>query len=241
MRCLAGDDMSGAGQLYLLTMKNIIERLKQFVTQYRYLIIATLLAMMVLEYCHIQQMKQLNPYAPAEQPCMPEPQTLSDVAVDPAAEPQSTDGSWLLWLPMAALAVLTVLLARARRRGQDPLQDFLDRFRKVSVRGRLWQDLQGRVVFTLTVSNRKQGASVQFEVPTVEFMALRSRRKFRVPAPDFPITLSGGTSHTVNVSLQRLMAAHPELLSYSVIRMTVAADNGRTYKTRPVVVRWQKR
>lgn len=233
--------MSGAGQLYLLTMKNIIERLKQFVTQYRYLIIATLLGMVVLQQCHVWQMRRLSHGGAAEPQGTTEAPMLHDSVVEHADEPRDTTGTWVLWVPMAALAVLTVLLARARRRGQDPLQDFLDRFRKVSVRGRLWQDLQGRVVFTLTVSNRKQGASVQFEVPTVEFMALRSRRKFRVPAPDFPITLSGGTSHTVNVSLQRLMAAHPELLSYSVIRMTVAADNGRTYKTRPVVVRWQKR
>lgn len=222
-------------------MKDMIERIKRFVTQYRYFIIATLLGMVVLQQCHVWQMRRLSHGGAAEPQSTTEAPMLHDSVVDPAAEPQSTDGSWLLWLPVVLMAVLTVLLARARRRGQDPLQDFLDRFRKVSLRGRLWQDLQGRVVFTLTVSNRKQGASVQFEVPTVEFMALRSRRKFRVPAPDFPITLSGGTSHTVNVSLQRLMAAHPELLSYSVIRMTVAADNGRTYKTRPVVVRWQKR
>ncbi len=222
-------------------MKDMIERIKRFVTQYRYFIIATLLGMVVLQQCHVWQMRRLSHGGAAEPQSTTEAPMLHDSVVDPAAEPQSTDGSWLLWLPVVLMAVLTVLLARARRRGQDPLQDFMDRFRKVSVRGRLWQDLQGRVVFTLTVSNRKQGASVQFEVPTVEFMALRSRRKFRVPAPDFPITLSGGTSHTVNVSLQRLMAAHPELLSYSVIRMTVAADNGRTYKTRPVVVRWQKR
>ena len=222
------------GALYHLTMKDMIERIKRFVTQYRYFIIATLLGMVVLQQCHVWQMRRLSHGGAAEPQSTTEAPMLHDSVVEHADEPRDTTGTWVLWVPMAVLAVLTVLLARARRRGQDPLQDFLDRFRKVSVRGRLWQDLQGRVVFTLTVSNRKQGASVQF-------MALRSRRKFRVPAPDFPITLSGGTSHTVNVSLQRLMAVHPELLSYSVIRMTVAADNGRTYKTRPVVVRWQKR
>lgn len=101
----------------------------------------------------------------------------------------------------------------------------------VSVTGKMWQDLQGRVVYTLTVKNstRKQ---VEVSDAMVEFMDTKKRRKFRMPVKDLPMTLQKGTSHSMTVSLMNLFMNNPDLRAMKALRVLVKVD-GKEKHTLP--------
>lgn len=101
----------------------------------------------------------------------------------------------------------------------------------VSVTGKMWQDLQGRVVYTLTVKNstRKQ---VEISDAMVEFMDTKKRRKFRMPVKDLPMTLQKGTSHSMTVSLMNLFMNNPDLRAMKALRVLVKVD-GKEKHTLP--------
>lgn len=108
----------------------------------------------------------------------------------------------------------------------------------VNVSGKVWQDLNGRIIYTLHVKNASR-KSVTVTNPIIEFGKSNDKRKFRMPVADFPLTLQPSTKHAVNVSLQKLIEQNQSLMEYRTIRVSVDCNN-RTYRTFPLVVRWSK-
>ena len=128
------------------------------------------------------------------------------------------------------VAVTAVLVMIFRKKSIYPFS--------VRVSGKLWQDLNGRVIYTLTISNKSNG-SAEVDNATIEFINMKERRKFRMPVADFPLTLTKGTKHSVNISLQRLLEQHQELLEYKLIRVAVESDK-KVKKTFPLGIKWKK-
>ncbi len=106
------------------------------------------------------------------------------------------------------------------------------------VKGRVWQDLQGRVVFSVDIRNNMR-VSVVVADAMIEFMDTKGTRKFKVPVADFPLTMAKGTRHTVNISLQKVMEKDASLMNFRAIRASLTA-NGRQTHTMPVGVKWKK-
>ena len=108
----------------------------------------------------------------------------------------------------------------------------------VSIKGKIWQDLSGKVVFTLNIANRTR-KSQNIDNAMISFIGKNSRR-FRIPVNDLPLEMQPRTKHSVNVSLQRLFEQNQDLLGYKTIRAEVTA-NGKTIKSFPIFVKWQSR
>ncbi len=104
--------------------------------------------------------------------------------------------------------------------------------------GKIWQDLRGKVIYTLTIKNRGKEA-VSLNNAIIEFINVREKRTFKMPVPDFPLTLTKGTKHSANISLQRLMEQHQELTNYKMIRVGVEC-NGVVRHTMPLAVKWKR-
>lgn len=103
--------------------------------------------------------------------------------------------------------------------------------------GQLWQELSGRIVYTLRVKNRSRKAVTVSDVVIV-FRNFTEKRKFKVPVADFPLMLSKGTSHTVNISLQKLFEQHPELTKYKMVTAYFQCD-GKRRGAMPLIVKWK--
>ncbi|MDO4462678.1 MAG: hypothetical protein Q4C30_09370 [Bacteroidia bacterium] len=101
----------------------------------------------------------------------------------------------------------------------------------VAVTGKMWQDLQGRVVYTLTVNNKSR-KQVEISDAMVEFMDVKKKRKFRMPVKDLPLTLQKGTSHSMTVSLMNLFMNNPDLRAMKALRVLVKVD-GKEKHTLP--------
>ncbi|MCF0190276.1 MAG: hypothetical protein HUJ96_03325 [Marinilabiliaceae bacterium] len=101
----------------------------------------------------------------------------------------------------------------------------------VNVSGKMWQDLQGRIVFTLNVRNNKK-SPVEVSEAMVEFIGKSGKRRFRMPVNDFPMTLQSRTSHSVTVSLQRLFDLNSDLRNMMALNVAVKC-NGKTKSTLP--------
>ncbi len=143
-----------------------------------------------------------------------------------ASEIQNTSSSsmgwgWIITLCILIGAVLYVLY----RMGKLKLPF------GVSVTGKMWQDLQGRVVYTLTVVNKSR-KQVEVSDAMVEFLDMKNKRKFRMPVKDLPMTLQKGTSHSMTVSLMNLFMNNPDLRAMKALRVMVKVD-GKEKHTLP--------
>lgn len=143
-----------------------------------------------------------------------------------ASEIQNTSSSsmgwgWIITLCILVGAVLYVLY----RMGKLKLPF------GVSVTGKMWQDLQGRVVYTLTVVNKSR-KQVEVSDAMVEFLDMKNKRKFRMPVKDLPMTLQKGTSHSMTVSLMNLFMNNPDLRAMKALRVMVKVD-GKEKHTLP--------
>ncbi|MCR5696822.1 MAG: hypothetical protein K6G73_07600 [Marinilabiliaceae bacterium] len=107
----------------------------------------------------------------------------------------------------------------------------------VSIKGKLWQDLTGKIVFTLSIANRTR-KSQNVSNATICFIG-KNNRRFRMPVADFPLDMQPHTKHVVNVSLQRLLEQNQDLLDYKALRAEVEC-NGKICKTFPLVVKWKR-
>ncbi len=107
----------------------------------------------------------------------------------------------------------------------------------VSVKGKLWQDLSGKIVFTLSIANRTRKPQ-NIDNAMICFIGKNSRR-FRMPVTDFPLEMQPHTKHVVNVSLQRLFEQNQDLLDFKALRAEVEC-NSKVRKTFPFVLKWKR-
>lgn len=221
-------------------------KLKNFLERYRWAITMALAVLVIMQHCTISTLQKELRFVrdkyevPATVKTTPTDNSATNAAPQEAVRtaPPATaeeaprgglrDNNYWAIVALVLLVGLTVFVLY--RKGKLPFG--------VHVSGKLWQDLNGRVVYTLSVRNRTR-KDVTVEKAQIEFIRFRAKRKFTMPVPDFPITLSAGTSHSVNISLQRLLESDQTLLDFKVIRVSVEC-NARRRRTAPIGVKWKR-
>lgn len=232
-------------------MKQILSKIAFFLQRYRTAITAALFVCVVVQQCTISKLTQELTFVKQkyEQPILPqanesaaqqptdtvsvqmaEKESLTTVVSTSETTDATTDKptNWLnIIFSVLLLAAAYWLLAR--RLGLFPYLHH--------AKGRIWQDLNGRVVYTLTVKNKAR-TELAISDAMIEFLGFRGSRRFKVPTQDLPLTLASGTSHAIHVPLQKLLERDQQLLSYKAIRASVTA-NGKVLKAMPLGVRWK--
>lgn len=222
----------------------ILQKITAFFDRYRTVIMAVLALCCIMQQCTIGTLRNELKYyknkyeAPANNTPLSE-QMNSDQGPNQTA-PVLSDGSKGGSKGMSAATLMFILGGFVVLAGAGI---FLLRYKSIypftlSASGKIWQDPYGRVVYTLTVRNKGR-KPVNVANAMIEFAKIKDRRKFRMPVADFPMTLTEGTKHSVNIPLQKLLEQHQELLDYKMIRVSVDG-NGTVRKTFPLAIRWKR-
>lgn len=216
----------------------LLERVSAFLNKYRWAITMALFVCCIMQQCTISTLRSEMAFLKHKYEEPANNELLSDkdesvvaedqFMVDEVDSSESSHSPAILWIIVVLLIAIALFL--------------LWRFSifpfSVWVGGKLWQDLTGKIVYTLKITNRgREMASVGNAI--IEFINFKETRKFKMPVSDFPLSLTKGTQHSVNISLQRLLEQHQELLDYKMIRVSVEC-NGKIRKTIPLGVRWKK-
>ena len=229
---------------------NFLYKFKNFLERYRWAITMALVVLVVMQHCTITTLQKELKFVRdkyevpvASKPATATAPTVSDATTyespaTSAKQQQNTDNEQgkggradnMYWAIILGAALLTSLVIILYKKGKLPFG--------IHVSGKLWQDLNGRIIYTLSVRNKSR-KDVLVDKAIIEFVKFRSTRKFAMPIPDLPITLSGGTSHSANISLQRLLEKDQQLLDYKVIRVSVEC-NERRRRTAPIGVKWKR-
>lgn len=221
-----------------------LQKITAFLNKYRWAITLGLFVCCVMQQCTINTLRDeihflKDKYELTANTATPHSSPASDEVVQHDSDGFSTSSDFeerakakkMVWIYVAALSLCLVLvwIICAKLFSLWPFN--------ASVKGKLWQDLNGRVVYTLTVKNRgRKDISVGNAI--IEFISFKEKRKFKAPVTDFPITLSKGTAHAVNIPIQKLIEQHRELMDFKAIRMSVEC-NGKQKFTLPVGVKWK--
>lgn len=227
-------------------MKSIFKKISDFVQRYIYYICVALLICNIMQQGTISRLQQTVVQLQQQAGMVADSAAVSSVAGvqdqpvadgreaytgDPALEGKSNGWLWAVAILIGVLMGVAYVLYRMGK--------FAIPF-TVSVVGKLWQDLQMRPVYTLTLRNNSRKA-VEFNNAMIVFVTKsRQQRKFRMPIKDLPMTLQPGTSHSFTVSIQRLMEQNPDLMGTVVISVQVEAG-GKVKKTFPQGVKFGQR
>lgn len=219
----------------------ILQKITAFFDKYRTVIMAVLALCCIMQQCTIGSLRSELKYYKNKYETPANNTPLTDEQTQTPTTPVVTDDSSKGGSKgMSATALLCIVGGVVAICG---LGIFLLRYKSIypftlSASGKIWQDPYGRVVYTLTVKNRGR-KSISVTNPMIEFAKIKDKRKFRMPVTDFPMTLTEGTKHAVNIPLQKLLEQHQDLLDYKIIRVSVEG-NGKTRKTLPLAVKWKK-
>ncbi len=219
-----------------MNFRNILEGLQRFFERYRTAIITGLLFIVIGQQCTISSLRQqvaLREKMPVVQEMVDEDDFVNgnesegDVN-EVVSERQGKD--WTRYqLVILVLAIVVAYWFVAKKRNLPPFM--------VSASGKIWQDLTGRVIFSINISNRTN-ENATIDSALIEFVGIRDSRKFKVPVADFPLTLTPMTKHKVNISLQKILEHDASLRDYKAIRATIM-KGGKAIRTLPVGVRWK--
>lgn len=214
-----------------------LAKISAFLNKYRWAITMSLFLCCVLQQCTISTLRSeisflKNKY---EEPANNELLTDNEVQALPLEETQADEvvansNSGVIVSVMSIVLLIAIVVFLLWKFSIFPFG--------IWVSGKLWQDLTGKIVYTLKITNRSR-ETVNVGNAMIEFINFKEQRKFKMPVSDFPLSLTKGTSHVVNISLQKLLEQHQELLDYKMIRVSVECD-GKTKKTMPLGVRWKK-
>lgn len=229
---------------------DVFQKISLFVKRYSWAIMMSLFICVIAQYCTISKLRQevdfLHQKYESYVPYKPDSTALGVAGADVLYQhadgealiikqtetDDATDDSSSLWIWFVVLLIfLGVGIFMLYKQGVFPFG--------LSISGKVWQDLNGRIIYTLQVKNSSR-KSVTVCNPTIEFSNMRNSRKFRMPVADFPLTLLPSTKHSVNISLQKLIEQHQELMEFRTIRAAVECNN-RLYRTFPLVVRWNQK
>lgn len=214
-----------------------LAKISAFLNKYRWAITMSLFLCCVLQQCTISTLRSeisflKNKY---EEPANNELLTDNEAQALPLEETQADEvvansNSGVIVSVMSIVLLIAIVVFLLWKFSIFPFG--------IWVSGKLWQDLTGKIVYTLKITNRGR-ETVNVGNAMIEFINFKEQRKFKMPVSDFPLSLTKGTSHVVNISLQKLLEQHQELLDYKMIRVSVECD-GKTKKTMPLGVRWKK-
>ena len=108
----------------------------------------------------------------------------------------------------------------------------------LSFRGRLAQNAQGQLVFSIRVRNRSRKV-VELDRAQVNFVMGPSQvRRFRAGVPSLPISLQPKTTYEAQINLTGLISANIELCKAKAISLSLMA-NGRMHSTLPRPVKFK--
>lgn len=214
-----------------------LAKISAFLNKYRWAITMSLFLCCVLQQCTISTLRSeisflKNKY---EEPANNELLTDNEAQALPLEETQADEvvansNSGVIVSVMSIVLLIAIVVFLLWKFSIFPFG--------IWVSGKLWQDLTSKIVYTLKITNRGR-EMVNVGNAMIEFINFKEQRKFKMPVSDFPLSLTKGTSHVVNISLQKLLEQHQELLDYKMIRVSVECD-GKTKKTMPLGVRWKK-
>lgn len=234
-----------------MNTKGLLQSFSQFFSRYRWIIISLLFIYVVAQQCTISRLRneieflhsKYETYVPykSDSSAMtvsgadimyqnPDGEALIIKQHDNLNQTSDSTDSMIGWVIMIILLIV-LLFFMLYRFGFLPFS--------VNVSGKVWQDLNGRVIYTLQIKNGSRKA-VNITNPMIEFAKVGDKRKFRMPVADFPLTLQPSTKHIVNVSLQKLIEQNQSLMDYKTIRASVDC-NSRVHRTFPLVVRWSRK
>lgn len=217
----------------------LLAKVSAFLNKYRWAITMTLFVCCIMQQCTISTLRSEMAFLKHKYEEPANNELLSDnedayvvddeVVVDEVENgATSSSSSVVIWMVVVlALALIVFLLWKFS------IFPF-----GIWVGGKLWQDLTGKIIYTLKISNKGR-ETVNVGNAMIEFINFKEQRKFKMPVSDFPLSLTKGTQHSVNISLQRLLEQHPDLLDYKMIRVSVEC-NGKVRKTIPLGVRWKR-
>ncbi len=108
----------------------------------------------------------------------------------------------------------------------------------LSFRGRLAQNAQGQLIFSIRVRNRSRKV-VELDHAQVNFVMGPSQvRRFRAGVPTLPISLQPKTGYEAQINLTGLISANIELCKAKAISLSLIA-NGRMHSTLPRPVKFK--
>lgn len=216
-----------------MDFKQIMQRVGQFVDRYRRGIIIGLLLCCVLQQCTINQLRhERNQLLNTDQITRTVTDAADEVgdAIGDALSTQQSHQSNTGLITLVIILVVAAAVVGAYRFGLFS--------GGVVLKGSIHQDLTGRIIYSLTINNRSRKA-VTIDNTQIEFRSTQQERKFRTPVPDFPLTLTARTKHTVNISLRQLLEKNPDLINYRFIRSSVECDGVRRSSI-PLSVKWKR-
>lgn len=224
------------------TTMEILTKISAFLNRYRWAITLSLFVCCISQQCAISSLRNEIAFlrdkyeAPAANESLSD-DVSSDEVVNIAAEntsagnetAESNSNHNTLTICIIAIVLIGAWLFVAWRRSLFPFN--------ARISGKIWQDFSGRIVYTLTINNHGR-ADANIDNAMIEFININDRRKFRMPVTDFPLMLTKGTKHSVNVSLQRLFEQNPDLTNFKMIRVSVDI-NGKRQNTLPLGIRFK--
>lgn len=209
-------------------LRDIFLKISAFIRQYVGHICWALFCVTIMQQCMISSLRSELLKAKAGEIALGDAVgSVADSVADVAGVAEKTNNSNMGWiiagciLAVVAIAVVYVLY----KMGKIKLPF------GVAVSGKMWQDLQGNIVYTLTVVNNTR-KHVEISDAVVEFLDRKDGRKFRMPVKDLPMTLQKGTSHSLTVSLMKLFMNNPDLRAKKALRVNIKVD-GKEKHTLP--------
>lgn len=214
-----------------MNFKTIMQRVAQFVDRYHRGIIIGLLLCCVLQQCTINQLRSDRDHLLNSDTVVSQLNDVVDEADDTLRDAVS-DGSHQSNTGLITFVIILVVLLAVIGAYRFGLFSG-----GVTLKGTIHQDMTGRIIYSLTINNRSRKA-VTVDNTQIEFRNTQQERKFRTPVPDFPLTLTARTKHTVNISLRQLLERNPDLIDYRFIRSSIECDGVRRYSI-PLSVKWK--
>lgn len=227
---------------------NLFIKIISWVRQYQPIIIVGLIICIVMQHCTINQLQNelkfvrekyevvapqqiisVDKISNADSTIQSQQPDVSSVSKEEITSTKTKSKSPIVAI-LCLLCSLVVAFFLFKAMGKLPFM--------LNVTGKLWQDLNGRIIYTLTIKNKTRN-DVTVDNAMITFIKRGDTRKFRMPVADFPITLSKGTTHSVNVSLQRLFEQNQDLFNYRAIRVSVDC-NGKRKNTLPFAIKWKR-
>jgi hypothetical protein len=211
---------------------SLLQSFLRFYKSNRYWIIGALALVLMLQWCHNK--REVLPVKP-DSTINLNVSAPHEVAVPDRKQDSSP------WTPYLLMVGLTLLFYVAQKRGW--IEKMIPR--QFMVRTRLFrQAMNGRLTLQILVINTRK-ESYTIDAPVIEFMRIGSVKAFKIKPADgdvlFPITLTPGTSHQINIDIQQFYERVDAIRSHGWVRVTVPTIPIGNRKSFPKYTRWVKR
>ncbi len=227
-------------------MNNLIYRIKAFYHKNRRFIISGLAFIVLLQICgrggNIAPKKEsaqksgtplsihFDTLANGDEPLE---QVFYESLTKPDDEPQPKYNP--LFMEMLLMTSLILIFYLAQKRGW--IKKLMPAWVFVKVK-KSKNGHNGDTLLHLEINNKTKD-SITFEPPVLTFKRFSKTKRFKIKGsegqPIFPLTLMPDTGHKLVINIDRFKKSMPKLKMYKNISISIDADNGKTYNTKPNV------